>query len=344
MRVLKKCGHPFLLLPSNSRTAAACLDLYSAQTARGRFARAILRAVIRASIPFGAEKIRLMISPDDPFVKFLASLIGEQPENPPSLGILAGNPATEGQRFLVLLFGANEKPVAVIKAGVSEAAKALIQKEQIFLAAAPPNTAGLPRARATFESPGLRGLALDFYPGDSPRPHDESTVPALLESWLDLSQKIPLFETAAWSPLEKAVPPDQLRALGAGALRGHLIHPAIQHGDFAPWNIKVSPQGGWTVLDWERGEMAGVPAWDWFHYVIQPAILVERQPTSSLVRQIEKFLATDTFKSYAERAGIIGLERFLMKAYLLHMVSVVKPTEGLAQTFELLNAFSQSSV
>src|SRR2546423_2104851 len=76
MRILKKRGHPFLLLPPQARCAAACLDLYPAQTARARAGRAILRVMLRTSIPFGTEKNSLQISSDDPFIKFLASAAG----------------------------------------------------------------------------------------------------------------------------------------------------------------------------------------------------------------------------------------------------------------------------
>jgi len=47
------------------------------------------------------------------------------------------------------------------------------------------------------------------------------------------------------------------------------VYPALTHGDFAPWNVKVSRRQ-WTVLDWERGELAGRAGWDWFHFVMQP--------------------------------------------------------------------------
>src|SRR5262249_49195183 len=136
-------------------------------------------------------------------------------------------------------------------------------------------------------------------------------------------------------------PAGQLRTLGLEKLFGYLLHPTIQHGDFAPWNIKISPQGIWTVLDWERGELEGIPGWDWFHYIIQPAILVEHVSTSGLVQRIENHLTTDSFKHYAADAGIHGLERLLLLAYLLYMVQVIQPSEGLAETRELLDALAK---
>lgn len=94
------------------------------------------------------------------------------------------------------------------------------------------------------------------------------------------------------------------------------------------------------VLDWERGELAGIPGWDWFHYVIQPAILVDRSPTTDLVQRIERVLSSEPFKAYSARAGIMGCERELVLAYLLHAVEVIKPSEGLAATRDLLHALA----
>jgi hypothetical protein len=40
------------------------------------------------------------------------------------------------------------------------------------------------------------------------------------------------------------------------------------------------------------------------------------------------------------RAGIVGCERELVLAYLLHSVEVIKPSEGLAPTRALLQALA----
>jgi hypothetical protein len=110
------------------------------------------------------------------------------------------------------------------------------------------------------------------------------------------------------------------------------------HGDFAPWNIKVSDKGVWTVLDWERGQTNGVPGWDWFHFVIQPAILVERLPMPKLVEKVEKLLRSYLFREYASKVGCLQKERELMLGYLLYCIHVIQPSEGLEENQELLDA------
>ena len=340
MRLLRRRGRPFLLLPGQPRLAAATMELYPAQTSRARAARALLRCLLRASLPLGTERVSLAISPAEPFVRFLTSLTGEPTGRLPAVGILAGNPMSEGQRLLLLVFDARQRPVAVVKAGLTEQAQGLIEREESFLKAVPAGTMAVPRLRAAFESPRLRALALDFFAGDSPRPQHEEALPPLLESWIDPNRRIAVADTPDWTRLEKACSGNTLFPAVAGQLRRQDIQSAIHHGDFAPWNIKVSPAGKWAVLDWERGEVTGIPGWDWFHYVIQSAILVEHLPTSALVQRVESLLNSAAFRQYAARGGIVGCQRALVLAYLLHVVEVIKPSEGLAPTRELLQALS----
>ena len=340
MRLLRKAGQPFLLLPGQPRPAAATMAIYPAQTGRARLARALLRCLLRTSIPLGTETISLTISPQDTFVKFLASLSGERGEGLPVLGIFAGNPASDGQRFLLLVFDASQRPVAVVKAGLAPRAQALVEQEERFLAAVPEETVAAPRLRARFESPRLHALALGFVAGDSPRPRDEAALPPLLAAWVDAQRTVVLSDTPDWMRLQEAAAASSLFSVVAASLRGRKFHPAMHHGDFTPWNIKVSPAGVWTVLDWERGELTGIPGWDWFHYVIQSGILVGHLPVAALVQRVESLLSSDAFRQYATRGGILGCERELVLAYLLHVVEVIKPSEGLVPTREVLAALA----
>jgi hypothetical protein len=342
MRLLRKRGRPFLLLPREPGPAAATMDLYPAQTCRARVARTLLRWLLSASLPLGTERVSLTVSPADPFVGFLSSLAEEPQPGLPALGILAGNPASNGQRFVVLVFDTGLRPIAVVKVGLSEQARGLVAKEESFLATVPARTRAVPRLRAAFQSPRLRALALDFFAGDSPRPRHEADLPLLLESWVDPNKQVRVSDTPDWMRLEKAGIGHPLFPVVAGQLRGRIVRSALHHGDFAPWNIKVSPTGAWTVLDWERGELTGIPSWDWFHYVIQSAILVEHLPTPALVRRVERLLSSAAFQQYAARGGILGCERELVLAYLLHAIEVIRPSEGLEATRGLLQTFSSS--
>ncbi len=340
MRMVRKHGRPFLLLPRQSGAASAVVDLYPAQTLRARVARKLLGWLLHAPVAVGTERIALTLSAEDAFVKLLASLASIPTSEVPTFGILAGNPASDGQRFLILVFDTNQKPVAVVKAGLTARAIELIRHEELFLGSVPGGIEGIPALRATFDSFRMRALVLDFFTGDSPRVNDEDAMARLLSCWVHRQEKVRLSELSGWTRCASASAIAWFPAL-ARRIGQQFLHPAIRHGDFAPWNIKVSPRGAWTVLDWERSELTGIPAWDWFHYVIQTGILVERQPTSRLASRVESLLTSASFQQYAEYCGIAGLERELALAYLVHCVEVIKPSEGLSAARELLRALHE---
>jgi len=222
MRLVRRRGRPFLLLPRQPGPASATMDLYPAQTSRARAVRKLLRCLLRVSLPLGTERVCLAVSPADPFVRFLSSLTGEPSEGVPVVGILAGNPMSEGQRLLVLVFDARHQPVTVVKTGLSEQARALVEREEDFLTSVPGGMNGVPRLRAAFQSPRLRALALDFSAGDSPRPHQEEALPQLLGSWLDSKRRIMVSDAPDWVRLEKACSGDGLFRVIAERLMGKL--------------------------------------------------------------------------------------------------------------------------
>jgi hypothetical protein len=280
MRLVRKRGRPFLLLPMNARLATQTLALYPAQTFRARVAKSVLRTALKMGIPLGSKTVSVRVSSANPLLKFLA----ERATGAPMLqfGILAGNPNAAGRRFILLVFDASGKPAAVVKAGSSAPARELIRKEKNFLDAAS-QTAAIPRLRASFESAETEAIALDFIQGRSPEKGDESEIPRVLASWIDSSEKILISQTRVWAELQQSCGTIPLFTELAKELGNKHISPVIFHGDFAPWNIKVAADGKWTVFDWERGDLRGLPGYDWFHYLIQTRLLVAREPVAVLI-------------------------------------------------------------
>jgi hypothetical protein len=338
-RQLSKGSRPFLLLPRERATAAITLELYPAQTARARTAKSLLRFLIRIGLPIGANRISLCLSRDDEFVKFLSAHTGS-PADLPRFGVFAGNPAHDTQRLIILLFDQNERPVAAVKAGFSGPAKSLIEKERQFLFNIPPNTRGIPKLRGSFADQRVKAFAMDFVEGQSPRSDDRQPLASLLSSWISANGQIALHQTAAWQQLEKTCSLFQ-RHPALHQLRDRKIQPAIQHGDFAPWNVKIAPADDWTVLDWERGDLNGIPAWDWFHYLIQTAILVEHNSVDEIAQRLDTLFASADFKTYSQKSNIHGIERELAVAYLIHLTEVIKPAEGSVSNLALLKTLCQ---
>ncbi|HWX19648.1 MAG TPA: hypothetical protein VN578_07050 [Candidatus Binatia bacterium] len=338
MRLVRKAGRPWLLLPVDGRLAASVLELYPAQTLRARLGRTILKILLRARLPVGTEAVPVAVPPAAGFVRFLASLERPAMRELPPFGVLAGNPATPGRRFILVVFDHRGEPAAVVKAGLSERARELIRREQAFLADVPKSVTGIPAIRGSYERVGLLAFALDFYTGSCPGAQDEDRLSRLLSSWVNKDKELLISQTRVWHELNGSCGQHPIFPALLKKLEGRALHPAITHGDLAPWNIKVQADGSWMVLDWERGEREGIPAWDWFHYSLQPAILVEHSSVDSLIQLSERFLGTPRFAAYAKRAGITGLERTLCLAYLLHHTEVVRPSEGLVGARDLLTA------
>lgn len=336
MMLLTKRGQPLLLLPRPPHLAIHGLELYPAQTARGRFLRSLAGWILRARLPVGVESTLVDVLPGDPFVRWLASRVQVAPGGIPQFAVLAGNSNSPGQRFILMLFDPTGRPVAIVKAGGSSAARKLIAQEQWFLESAPTDVAGIPALRGTFDVARLRAIALDFLPGRSPREADESQLPRFLGNWLRPQHPVVFTDTRGWRELAAGSADHPVFKSLAMALRGHSSSGAIVHGDFAPWNVRVSPAGEWMALDWERGDLNGLPAWDWFHYTIQKNLLVDHQSAASLATSLAALLDSHEFKTYAHGAGILGHERSLALFYLLHQAEIIRPAEGLAAMRELL--------
>ncbi|HZU25558.1 MAG TPA: hypothetical protein VFA04_08550, partial [Bryobacteraceae bacterium] len=62
-----------------------------------------------------------------------------------------------------------------------------------------------------------------------------------------------------------------------------IIECGLSHGDFAPWNTRISA-AGLAVFDWEAAESGKPCAWDALHFEAQ---------TASLLRTRQRSLTTD---------------------------------------------------
>ncbi len=336
--VLRKRGHAFLFLPREPRFAREAMMLYPAQTPFARFARRALRAALQLHLPVPFEREHWAASPDNDFLGFIAGLTGLAPEVLPTPAVLAGNPAGPGPRYVLLLNDGGGKPKIVIKAGTTPAAKELIRAEERILTSLPPSLPGAPRILHSFKSRDVEAFAQEYFPGDSPRAWDASTLGALLDGWIDTTRLVRIADIPAWQRLVERCSRSPGFAAIADVLAPRQVHPVIWHGDFVPWNVKVSPKDGrWTVLDWERAESTGMPGWDWFHFIIQTEILVRKRSAKQLIEAVESLLACLPFRAYADKTKIVGVERALLKAYLLYNAEVIRPAEGLTPAQELLH-------
>jgi hypothetical protein len=329
LRLMRKNGEPLLLLPTTIPAADTALSLYPAQSWKARIARTGLALMQKAGTLPGTSPVEINISPDSPFARFLCPPGG--PVEDLRFAMLLGNPHTAGRRFVLLTFDGAGKPLRVVKAGVgSERALELIQNEAAFLKMVPPTILRAPVMHGTFAADGIAALALDYAAGSTPALDDISGVPDLLESWLSRERAVRFGDLPVARRLATSARTDAATQRFLLKLNQVSIHPAIHHGDFAPWNIRVNPvTQGWAVLDWERGEPAGPPAWDWFHFVIQPEVLVRRASPETIITRLEKFRRSPSFTRYAAQAGIQSSVDTLLLGYAIHCRDITRQTEGM---------------
>ena len=65
---------------------------------------------------------------------------------------------------------------------------------------------------------------------------------------------------------------------------------------------------------------------------------MQKRSAPQLVERITQLISSVQFRHYAEQAGIVGVEKELLLAYLVNLVEVIKPAESLAQSRALLDA------
>jgi hypothetical protein len=339
-RLVRKRSDPLLLLPMDTQLAKTALALYPAQTGKARIARGLLRAGLSLAPSLVTESLELATDATSALPKFLAEVAATTAL--PRFAVFLGNPRAPGRRFVLLLFNNEGNPAALVKAGTGEQANSLIAAELNFLKSQPAELLSAPKVQAECSNGGLRAFAMDYVAGTAPGPEAATLVDRLMNAWLRPAETLCFGELPVARRLNAVVGNDPAWETMLRSLSALKCHPAIHHGDFAPWNIRVDPAGKWRVLDWERGEALGPPAWDWFHWLIQYEVLVRHTATEDLSQRVEALLTSAPFESYAARAGIDQCVRPLLIAYLLYCCRVIRQADGLPRVEALLKRMAVS--
>lgn len=329
-------GRDWLILPVNGRLAARALALYPAQRRVPKFAKRLLGAAVRIKSPLKQQTLAVDVG--SPFVAFLRQLTGRA-DGVPELAVLSGNPNVAGRRYAVLLFDPQGQPHIVVKAGTAADARALIRSEVAFLQQHP-QLPGIAPLLDVFESPEASAFATKFVDGESPGADPPQALTQFLRNWIAGDERVPIGELAPWQRLRVGCAEMPLMRTLSDGVASRPVHPVVWHGDFAPWNIKHSRARGWVVFDWESSEIAGVPGWNWIHYVVSAGILIQRLSTDALRAKLEVLLNSEQFRAYAAETGTAGIEREIALSYLLYRSRIKQPIEGAEQIDALLAAMS----
>jgi hypothetical protein len=120
---------------------------------------------------------------------------------------------------------------------------------------------------------------------------------------------------------------DRLRDL-APALSRLLVPTTIVHGDFAPWNLRLSA-GGLAAFDWEYADLDGLPLIDETHFAVQVGFLLENWNVARALAELRRAAASAPLGLSAEDAGA------LQCVYLLDAITRLLG-EGYDQTNDMV--------
>jgi hypothetical protein len=137
-------------------------------------------------------------------------------------------------------------------------------------------------------------------------PRDDRTLPP--NRLVD--EALAAFESSFGSLLE----PELLARTRRAMARLSGLRSVCEHRDFSPWNVFVTPRGGFAVFDWESSEPAGLPGLDLHYFLAYLAFALDRAGQAPAMLQSYRALLDPTtftgavyrecLSRYAERVGL----------------------------------------
>ena len=327
-RLVRRKKRPFLLLPEKSGSASDGFELYSAHRPLAKLWRLLVPLVLRTPLAKIFGRVAVEADAESEFMQFLAEQSGVPAGQLPSPAIKFGGVAGKTVRLVLLLCDAGGHPIRVIKVGLNPAGRAATEREASLLSNLPKDVIGCTGITGRFSSDTLSAFATAYFSGESL--DNDAGIEKLFDDWLNGGPPEPIENLAIWRELQSV-------AKGAGlpqwpairdALAGQTVRTTIYHGDFAPWNVRMTNLETIRAFDWERGHLKGIPAWDWFHFIVQTSILVKRYSRERVAAELEQLVHSPRFQKYASDAGISKIVEPLLLAYLLEQKLIVRPLEG----------------
>lgn len=338
-RLIRRQGRPMLLLPEDGMDSSVALELYSAQRPLAKLWRAALPTMIHSPAATFFQRIRFEADIHSEFVRFLAAQSGVPAEQLRSPAIKFGSFGEKKIRLVLLACDQTDRPAIVIKVGLNAEGRQATEAEAATLDRLPANVIGCIRMCGQLNTPLWSAFATPFFPGKSPE--NDAGMEIAFHSWLNKTETLTLDKFSSWQELSARIPAEHRPKVEAltTALAGKQIHPTLHHGDFAPWNLRAINALNLQAYDWESGDTNGIPAWDWFHFVVQTSILVKRHSPERVAAELEQLIQSPRFFRYAQSAGIEKCIQPLLLGYLLHLCYIFKPMQGrevALQLFDLL--------
>jgi hypothetical protein len=335
-RLIYRYRRPFLLLPASIPDARAGLKIYSPQRQRAKIWRALVPLLFKLPTARLFQRVQFQADAASEIMQFMAEQAARPATRITAVAIMFSGMDYKS-RVTLLLCDEDKRPVRIIKAGLNPEWKKVTDREADILERLPPNLPGWGRITGRLSTPGITAFAMEYLEGKSPQ--DDAAMESLFHAWLNPAPPEPLENLALWRSLAAQVTYSDLSTwhILKVALAGKKIRTTLFHGDFSPWNIRITDARQVLAFDWERADLQGIPGWDWFHFIIQSSILAKRHSAVRAAAEVEQLIHSPRFMKYAEEAEITDVIQPLLLAYLLHYLWTFRPLEGDRTTRELFD-------
>jgi hypothetical protein len=287
------------------------------------------------SLPKFFDRVAIDVDAESEFLHFLAQQSGMPASQLPSPTVKFASDPSNRMHLVLLLCDTAGRPIRIVKVGLDSACRATIEREADLLSNFPKHLIGCAAITGRFSSDTISAFATDFLSGRSL--DDGAGIEKLFHNWLEDEPREPIRNLTGWRELQLAAMAVDLPEwpILRDAIAEKTVRAAICHGDFAPWNVRLMDSEIIRAFDWERAHLKGIPAWDWFHFIVQTCILVKRYSPVQVATELEQLVRLRSFQNYAANAGIDEIVEPLLLAYLLQQKLVVRPSEGAEETEEL---------
>ncbi len=236
-------------------------------------------------------------------------------------GVLLGNPNNSARRAIVFQEFRGVK--LVTKLGTSVEAKNAVTLETQNLESLPEDLQGVPNLVEVNNEENWASYTTTWVDGSSPKQSDVPAILDFLNSWRIGAEAQSLNSLPVWNDLVSEVTcEDEIEFLKvAGEC---VVSESIVHGDFTPWNLKIDTKGNINVLDWECYRRGGAAGWDWAHYFVQSALLVDKGDAEEVLKRAYEWGNSVQGREYLKRTGWGRNVNAWIGTYLLYKDHVLK--------------------
>ena len=306
-----KKGNLLLALPKERHLALNTLSLYQPQAWKARRLAAGIKLLVKCNL-------HTRFLPSRSFTFRMQGPVAALKADDSGFGFLLGNPASKERS--VILARKTGCEVVIDKVGLSAPARDSVSNEVSIIRSLPDGLVGLSELRQFEDNDHWSFYGCPLVDGRSPARRHDDLVLSVLQSWFKFSQKKPLIETRQWTKISEYIHTHQLNKgkMLLDGVKNLDVMVGIHHGDFAPWNIKITDAASVVVMDWEYGSCSAPSVWDWMHYLIQRASLVDHFPAADTLQVCRDWAHTEKGKVFMDEGGWGGNIELCLGSYLVY--------------------------